>query len=690
MISPMVKAQDLSIVSRSGGALLGGFSFSVAPGQIHILSGEAGSGKSICARALCNLLPDNLHAEGQITCENAVYVGEDPDSQIITLTVADEVASALEFSRVPTTEILIRSHEALRLMGLLGLESRNPLTLSGGQRQRLIFASALARQPLVLVLDEPCASIDTAGRELIYRMLREQANQGMTVVLFEKRQELPSWADELTFLPPPSEQPSRHALSPALWHPAPVRQLAPVVKIEKVFLGKKIMRLAGVSLELKPGNIHLITGPNGCGKTSLMSVLAGAVRPNSGTVEVNGKAVRRLPDGLLAWAQQNPERQFVQGTVKEEIAAALKTSELGGPLSTAQLNDLPALFGFADAGTESPYSLSAGKKRRLGVLLALLSNRPLVLLDEPTANLGSLNELNQVLQVYSRNGGTIVASSHDVELLWADRVIEMRAGRIETASDTVAGLTEIRLPPARPACPPLNPVTVIAVLAWLVVLAIIVQDPMIVAALSLACLITATGFHRSWKKFIGHVAIVSLAGLIFFLIALRSNWYGGTGIDWLVVSKHGALGSLLLAASLWAGSLTDGSQLAAAISQRLRVPYTWCTLALSGTSIAVFLQSVAPLVTAAIRLRRIRLDAPVSNLLVYASLPLYSALPLFIESIRHSERLHVTLTSREFGRYPTKTFRVLYPWRARDGGAVALLALLTVAATVLYCVSCFG
>lgn len=671
-----VEVDNLSVRAKGGNLLLDGLSFCVTAGEVLVVSGASGSGKTLCAQALCGLLPDSFIVNGRVSCEDAVYVGEDPDTQIVTLTVLDEVASALEYSCVPAPEIERRCADALHLMGLSGLEQRNPWTLSGGQRQRLALACAMVRHASVLVLDNPCANIDVEGRALVYRAIREQANRGASVVLFERRDRLPEWADRLMVLSQKSGNSLIFSLPPKEWRGNGFSGV-PSIKIRQVSLGRNNSRLSDVSLDLNPGNVYLLTGANGCGKTSLMSVLGGAVNPSSGTLWVGEKEVRRLPDGLVEWAQQNPERQFSQTTVKEEIRKAIRSSRVDGPLSGEQINSLSSVFDKAGLGDVSPYVLSAGKKRMLGILLALISNRPMVMLDEPTANLEDSSILNALLRIYADGGGIVLASSHDAERLQADEMIQMEAGCV-WGHDAVQSNEEKYSKELVQANPPvLNPVTIVFILICLIVLGVIVDNPYSVILLSIVCLLSSAAFHRNVKRLLIHTLITVCVGLAFALIALRGSWYGASDVNWMFIAKHGALASIVISASLWAGSLTNVRQLADALSQRLGVPYTFCSLALSGSAIASFLGNVTPLISAAARLKRVVFGRKGHNLLVRVSLPIHVSLPLFVESIRHAEHLSTTLASRGFGVFSKKTFRVLYLWRVRDG-VVALSVLLVV------------
>lgn len=163
--------------------------FSVAAGEVVLLLGPSGSGKSSLALALNGLIPHAIPAEVSGTIEVAgtdtahatvaqlsTSVGmvfQDPDAQLVTGTVFDEVAFGPENLRMPVGDVLARTERALRDTGLWERRADNPDTLSGGGRQRLAIASALAMGSPVLVLDEPTANLDPRGIDDVYRALGE-------------------------------------------------------------------------------------------------------------------------------------------------------------------------------------------------------------------------------------------------------------------------------------------------------------------------------------------------------------------------------------------------------------------------------------------------------------------------------------------------------------------------------------
>ncbi|MDQ0576785.1 ABC transporter ATP-binding protein [Agromyces albus] len=177
-------------------------SFSVAPGEVVLILGPSGCGKSTLTLAMNGLVPHAVPAElhGRVTLagldtrerpvgalsEHVAMVFQDPDAQIVTGSVLDEVCFAPENQLVAASEVLERAERALRHVGLWERRFDNPDRLSGGGRQRLAIACALAMQAPLIVLDEPTANLDPAGIDEVYAVLRGLAREhGHAIVLVE-------------------------------------------------------------------------------------------------------------------------------------------------------------------------------------------------------------------------------------------------------------------------------------------------------------------------------------------------------------------------------------------------------------------------------------------------------------------------------------------------------------------------
>jgi energy-coupling factor transport system ATP-binding protein len=166
-----------------------------AQGEFVTLVGPNGSGKSTLARLLCGLAAgaeagvalvaghDLTTADGRLGARrDAGVLFQNPDNQIVGTTVEEDVAFGLENIATPPAEIAARVSEMLDAFGLAELRHREPHTLSGGQRQRVAMASVLAVPRRLLVLDEPTAMLDAAGRREVLAAVRRLSGEGMTVV----------------------------------------------------------------------------------------------------------------------------------------------------------------------------------------------------------------------------------------------------------------------------------------------------------------------------------------------------------------------------------------------------------------------------------------------------------------------------------------------------------------------------
>jgi len=201
--TPLLRVQSLGI--RHEGAELeapASATFDVARGEVVLLLGPSGAGKSTLALSLNGLIPhavpatvagtvrvdglDTAHTPVATLSTHVGMVFQDPDAQLVTGTLLDEVAFGPENLRMPVEIVLARAEDALRRVGLWERRRENPDRLSGGGRQRLAIACALAMGSPLLVLDEPTANLDPQGIEEVYAALGELVAAGdRAIVLIE-------------------------------------------------------------------------------------------------------------------------------------------------------------------------------------------------------------------------------------------------------------------------------------------------------------------------------------------------------------------------------------------------------------------------------------------------------------------------------------------------------------------------
>jgi energy-coupling factor transporter ATP-binding protein EcfA2 len=441
-----------------------GVTFKVAVGEVVLVLGPSGSGKSTLALALNGLVPHAVPASmtGRVTAagldtsvetvarlsREVAMVFQDPDSQMVTGTLLDEVAFGPENLLLPREEILARAERSLRQVGLWHRRDDNPDRLSGGGRQRLAIACALAMGSPVIVLDEPTANLDPVGIDEVYAVLRELVDGGgHSIVLVEHnldaaielvdrvivldadgrlaldgpaRQVLGERADELVRLgvwmpmavlaalrlrdaglvlhPLPLTQAELTAAlnaapslpDPAPRHdPVPRQQAEPAVSVTGLSVTRRRTPvLHDIDLTIDRGAFVAIVGTNGAGKTTLLQSIAGVVAAPAGRIRVHGldpsRADARTLARTIGFVFQNPEHQFVRSTVAKELAHG--PSLQGVPEAEVQerVSAMLDRFGLASLSHEHPFLLSGGQKRRLSVGTALIDGAPVLALDEPT------------------------------------------------------------------------------------------------------------------------------------------------------------------------------------------------------------------------------------------------------------------------------------------------------------------
>ncbi|SER76332.1 energy-coupling factor transport system ATP-binding protein [Propionibacterium cyclohexanicum] len=398
-------------------------------------------------------------------------VMQDPSSQVILERIGDDVAFGCENLGVPREQIWPRVRAALDAVRL-DLPLDHPTSaLSGGQQQRLAIAGALAMQdgedraPGVLCLDEPTANLDPTGvrevREVISSVV---ADRRTTLIVVEHRVRI--WAelvDRVIVLASggglladgtPSEVFAAHhdeLVRAGAWVPGahsdlrrrrvPSTPPPAILSARDLAIGREPAHLvtSGVRTQIPEGLSTAITGPNGVGKTTLALTLAGLLEPLAGQVEAAASLRPARPARLArnlrrrfdparpnTWPSrelltrigsvfQNPEHQFVEARVRDELAVGLRALGRSHDECARRVDELLAQLHLEQVADANPFTLSGGEKRRLSVGTVLATGPAVIFLDEPTfgQDHNTWTDLVSLITRILEQGCTIVSVTHD-------------------------------------------------------------------------------------------------------------------------------------------------------------------------------------------------------------------------------------------------------------------------------------
>ena len=454
----------------------------VAEGQFVAVTGPSGCGKSTLALAIGGYIPHVIQGrlEGDVVvagrptaatrlAELATLVGivqQDPESQLCTLTVDDEVAFGPENLGLPAAEVRQRLERSLALVGAAHLRGRDIYELSGGEKQRVAIASILAMEPRVLILDEPTSNLDpTATAEVLAAIARLRQRSGLTIIVIEhKLDRVVPLADRLLVMgqgrivmdgPPgevlrqyrgqiremgirlPAEPGSRWRCSPdESERPAMLVETVNVEGLRFAYDGRVVLH--DISFRARGGEIVGIIGPNGSGKTTFLAHLLGIHRPGQGSVVVCGKDTRgrKVPQmaQLAGYVFQNPNHQIFGRTVRGEAGFACDNFGVAPSDRDRRVDAELRRFGLLESAGRHPLGLSFGEKRRLNICSVLPHRPEVVLLDEPFVGQDFFNveAMAGVLRSLKDEGKTVLMVSHDVDMVYrhCDRVVLFLDGRI--------------------------------------------------------------------------------------------------------------------------------------------------------------------------------------------------------------------------------------------------------------------
>jgi len=421
----------------------------VREGDRILIRGPSGSGKSTLLQMMAGLAPEYVPGTvaGTVECLYSAkgVVLQNPEAQIVTPTVEEEVAFALENDGLDVPHLRLRVDAILERLGISRLAARHPLTLSGGECQRVSLAAALAREPDVLFLDEPTAYLDDESSRSFFAALADLPARTAVIVVEHRIKAAAavctqSW--EITadgrLAPSDFREPSLLERIGTDRTAKPGDPTAPALEIRGMshrFDGG-LSLFQGVDLTVRRGEIAALVGPSGCGKTTLLAKIARILPTGSGTVRFGGRDLAAMRDhefnAAFLYIPQNPEHMFVASTVREELE-----------LSGARALEEAERFGLGESAASSPYRLSEGEKRRLNLAVASAERRPLYLLDEPTYGLDDSTRRTLVrdLRSLAADGAGLLLVSHDEEFVRAvaDSVFRMKGGKLVREEAARAG-----------------------------------------------------------------------------------------------------------------------------------------------------------------------------------------------------------------------------------------------------------
>lgn len=504
----IVSITDLSFrYPQSDGYVLNNIGLEVERGEFIGLAGKSGCGKSTLLYHLCGIIPHavNGHKEGKVeVCgldtvkheipELSTHVGmvfQNPEVQLFSVTVEDEVAFIAENLNYPVQKIRESLDFSLDAVGIDDLRERYPFELSGGEKQRVAIASAISVKPEVLVLDEPTSELDSAGTEKVLEVLHRLNQAGMTIILAEHHlDEVSRYLDRLIIMedgriiaddkpgtifkdrifesiglrPPQTVEMGlmlgfsklplsvNEALDIFNTIPTITRKITnQKVQSEKIVEIKDLNFLYGdkrvlcnVNLSVDKGEMVGLLGPNGSGKTTLAMVMVGLLKPNQGSVRVNGldpQKDRKKLVQTVGFLFQNPEHQLFCDSVRSELAYGLEGEEV--------VDEVINRMGLKKFRDNHPLTLSRGERQRVATATALVKKPEIMIIDEPTTGQDwyHVSSFMNLVKKLNQEGVTIILITHDMRVAaeYCQRLVVMKNGSILLDGDTRSVFSEIDL-----------------------------------------------------------------------------------------------------------------------------------------------------------------------------------------------------------------------------------------------------
>lgn len=474
-------------------------------GEKVLIVGPSGSGKSTLGQCLNGIIPTIYHGEmtgnlwiqGKSAFGSSIYdlsnlvstVLQDTDGQFIGLSVAEDLAFALENDMVDLPTMREKVHLWAEKLDLSSLLHQRPQDLSGGQKQRVSLAGVLIDESPILLFDEPLANLDPkSGQDTIELIDQIHAEAGTTTIVIEHRLEDVLYRSidrivlindgQILFNGSPDNLLHTHLLAEngireplylttlrqlgfQLENSAQLANLAQIDVSAVQFLGEKVSIqksqaqddllelknvqfaygekkvLQDIDFTISKGEKIAIVGKNGAGKSTLAKALCQFIATEGSYTwqgrDIKGDSIKERAE-RIGYVLQNPNQMISTTMIFDEVALGLKLRGIAENEIKERVLAALKTCGLYEFRQWPISALSFGQKKRVTIASILVLNPEIILLDEPTAGQDQRNytEIMNFLDELNQKGHTIIMITHDMQLMldYSDRAVVMLDGKI--------------------------------------------------------------------------------------------------------------------------------------------------------------------------------------------------------------------------------------------------------------------
>ena len=489
MMTDIIDIENVSFRYKgSDEGLLDGFSLSVKRGEVLLLCGGSGSGKTTVIRLINGLIPHyyqgelegNVSVADHVIKDTELYelagtvgtVFQNPRSQFFSVDTDGEIVFGPENIGLAPDDIIRRKQETVKELDIEKLLGKSLFELSGGEKQKIACASVSALLPDIILLDEPSANLDRTATEYLRETIIKWKKQGKTIIISEHRlwylrdivdrvihmengriknewtgkdfSGLSSEGIQKLRLRPLTVEDTFSSENDSSYSPDIPDDNAVVLenffftykRRAHLFLRKKltqadedILALNIPKLRLPKSSVIAVVGSNGTGKSTFLRCVCGLERGCPGVITMDGKEYKgKNRTELCYMVMQDVNHQLFTDSVMAEVMLSVKDK------NEKACEDILESLGLLLYKDKHPMALSGGQKQRVAIASAVAAGAKLLLFDEPTSglDLSHMEMVGQLLTDLARSGSTVLVSTHDPELIkqCCDYVLCIEKGKV--------------------------------------------------------------------------------------------------------------------------------------------------------------------------------------------------------------------------------------------------------------------